>query len=102
MTDRGDDPPMNEERSAILRMLEEGTISVDEATALLDAIEPNGPLDSIRSGGIKPPPADNRSSAQAVRSGNAEASFSEISLDRMTEMKVHGVTPDFIKKMNAL
>ena len=33
---------MNEERISILRMLEEDKISVDEATALLDAIEQHG------------------------------------------------------------
>ncbi len=93
---------MAQERISILRMLEEGKISVDEATALLEVIEQPAQSDQLQPD--EPPSAspDTSQSLQPTRPAADETSVSDLNLEKLTEMKIHGVTPAFIQEMHAL
>ena len=93
---------MVQERISILRMLEKGKITVDEATALLDAIDQAAHSDPSRSDEPQSAPPDRLQSAQSIGPALEETSVSDVNLDRLTEMKIHGVTPEFIQEMHAL
>ena len=57
---------MNEERIAILKMLEEGKITVKDATALLEAIDEPAPSDRLQVTQLAP---SDQKDAPASRSG---------------------------------
>ncbi len=67
---------MNQERIAILRMLEEGKISVDDAAALLEAIE-------------KAVPADRPQAAYTTSAERGETPVSRFESDRKAPGRSH-------------
>ncbi len=93
---------MAQERITVLRMLEEGKITVDEATALLDVIEQPNLSEEQQ---IARPPVQSfkrDSLVQSRPSGAGEGDLSGVDLTKMTEMKIHGVTPEFIERIRHL
>src|SRR6266496_6599135 len=89
---------MDEEREKIMNMLAEGTITVEEAYQLLDAIEADQPAAPSRATGrterIEPQP---RSEADS-QAGNI---FANLTLDQLIQLRMHGVSPEFIRGVRA-
>src|SRR5689334_17850430 len=108
---------MDEERTKIMEMVAAGTISVEEADQLLEALDA-APADGETQRLDAPQPAERPAPPQPDRgAGNwsldqlmqmrmfgvdsafiremREAGFGDLSLDKLIEMGVHGVDADF-------
>ena len=93
---------MAQQRITILRILEEGKKSVDEATELLEATEQPAQSDQPRYHEAQAAPPGELTSALSTPPVPKEISASEIKLDKMKQMHVQGVTPEFIETMRDL
>ena len=93
---------MAQQRITILRILEAGKKSVDEATELLEATEQPAQSDQPRYHEAQAAPPGELTSAPSTPPVPKEISASEIKLDRMAQMQVQGVTPEFIETMRDL
>lgn len=87
---------MNEERRQVLQMLAEGRITPEQAEQLLEALEEQGREQP--SAQVEPP------GQPAARTEPPAGTWSigGIDLDRLVEMKAVGVSPDYIREMQAL
>ena len=84
---------MDEEREKIMNMLAEGTITVEEAYELLDAIEAAQPAaPSVATGQTERIEPQRRS--EASQAGNL---FANLTLDQLIQLRMHGVGPEFIR-----
>jgi hypothetical protein len=93
---------MVQERLSILTMLEEGKISVEEATALLDVMEQPDKPDPRPLEETLAMASETISPAQSMPPASEEAPVFNFDLEELTEMKIHGVTPKFIQEMREL
>jgi hypothetical protein len=84
---------MDEEREKIMNMLAEGTITVEEAYELLDVIEAAQPAAPMAATGqtehIEP-----QRRPEASQAGNL---FANLTLDQLIQLRMHGVSPEFIR-----
>jgi hypothetical protein len=93
---------MVQERLSILTMLEEGKISVEEATALLDVMEQPDKPDPRPLEETLAMASETISPAHSKPPASEEAPVFNFDLEKLTEMKIHGVTPKFIQEMREL
>ena len=88
---------MDEERFKIMQMLADGTITIDEADLLLEALEA-APAEPTAATGqtqrIAPPWRE--TPEQPART------FANLTLDQLIELRIHGVDPEFIQGVRGL
>src|SRR5689334_2060678 len=89
---------MDEEREKIMTMLAEGTITVEEAYQLLEAIEAELPS--------APPAATGQTQRIAPRqpaaAGQAGNPFANLTIDQLIQLGTHGVDAEFIRGVRQL
>src|SRR5690349_16754688 len=90
---------MDEEREKIVTMLAEGTITVEEAYQLLDAIEAAEPATQVAATGQAERMEPQR---RAEVSGQAGNLFAKLTLDQLIQLRMHGVSPEFIRGIREL
>ena len=109
---------MRDERIAILKMLEEGKITLEEATTLIEAVERTvkpvaastteyteyveAPSVELLAESVHPTPSEIPAAVRATQAALEQVGVSGVDVHKLTEMKIHGVTAEFIREMTAL
>ena len=90
---------MVQERMTILRLLEEGKITLDEASDLLEVIEQPDRSEATSLGELRAPQPSEETPAAPSPTDTDEAAFSGLDLAKLTEMRIHGVTPRVCRRV---
>src|SRR3712207_6005218 len=92
---------MSEERLSVLRMLAEGKITAEQADELISALDGEPAAETAdASRAVAPPPAP--AAERPGAAGTSQSGFADLTLDQLTEFKMHGVDPAFIREMREI